>query len=229
MAIFIKPETRSVVFTDEEQQALITMLPGFHGMDERSHKGIEAIKNSDIFTAVNMIASDIATLELETIVDEIKDVNDPFPSLFNVRPNEYYTGYMFKYIMVANAILNGESFAEIVRDAQNNVVALYHLSNSKVTYKQDKTTNFKLMYEFQEASDKKRKILQGDIIHLKFFSLDGIKGASPLISLGDDMSTQTNSKRFLSNFFKNGTNAGGMLKIKGSKLSQEAREKLSDE
>lgn len=229
MAIFIKPETRSSMFTDEEQQALITMLPGFQGLDERSHKGIEAIKNSDIFTAINMIASDIATLELETFVDGLVSEGDSFPILFNVRPNEFYTGYMFKYIMVANSLLNGESFAEIVRDARGNVVALYHLSNSKVTYKQDKSTSFKLVYEFYETPDKKRRILSDDIIHLKFFSLDGIKGESPLISLGDDMSTQTNSKRFLSNFFKNGTNAGGMLKIKGAKLSKEARDVLRDE
>ena len=230
MGIFIKGETRSALFTEEEAQVLVSMLPGFQGVDERNYTSVDAIKNSDIFTAVSMIASDIATLELEKFEDGIKNNDDEFLSIINVRPNDYYTGYMFKFVMVANALLNGQSFAEVVRSPGGKVVALYHLLNSSVVFKQDASTNYKLVYTHKETgSNVERKIPSDNIIHLKFFSLDGINGVSLLRSLSDDMSTQTNSKKFLANFFKNGTQAGGLLTYKGGKLSKEARDKLREE
>lgn len=230
MGIFVKGETRSTLFTEEEAQVLVSMLPGFQGVDEHNYSDVDAIKNSDIFTAVSMIASDIATLELEKFEDGIKKNDDEFLSIINVRPNQYYTGYMFKFVMVANALLNGQSFAEIVRSPSGKVLALFHLLNSSVAFKQDASTNHKLEYTYKETENsKERRIPSDNIIHLKFFSLDGIKGISLLTSLKDDMSTQTYSKKFLSGFFKNGTQAGGLLTLKGSKLSKEAREKLREE
>lgn len=228
MAIFKRAESRSRVFDDEEQQALISMLPGFRGIDERTYVGIDAIKNSDVFTAIMMIASDIASLRLEYLVNEIKGEDALLP-LMNIKPNEFYTGYQLKFILIANALLNGQSFAEIIRSPNGKPVALYHLLNSKVGYKQNASTGYKLVYEYTETEKKTRQIAAENILHLKFFSLDGIEGRSPLISLEDDLSTQGNSKRFLSNFFKNGTQSGGLLTYKGGKLSKEARDKLRDE
>lgn len=229
MGIFTKAETRSSVFTEEEQHALISMLPGFTGLDERVYAGAEAIKNSDVFTAVMMISSDIASLRLEHLVEEIKTPGDALLPLMNVKPNQYYTAYQLKFILVANALLNGQSFAEIVRSPSGKPIAIYHLLNSKVKYKQDASTNYELIYEYQETAGKLRKITPNNILHMKFFSLDGMEGKSPLISLEEDLTTQRNSKRFLSNFFKNGTQSGGLLTYKGGKLAKEAREKLREE
>lgn len=229
MAIFKNAERRSQIFTEEEQQQLISVLPGFRGLDERAYKGVDAIKNSDIFTAVMMISSDVASLRLEMMKENIKDASDSFLPLMNIKPNQYYTGYQLKFILMANALLNGQSFAEIVRDGNDKPIAIYHLPNSKVGYEQSAAPDFNLVYKYTEANGTERKIQAADVIHLKFFSLDGIEGKSPLISLEDDLSTQKNSKKFLSNFFRNGTQSGGMLTVKGSKLSKEAREKLRQE
>ena len=229
MGIFTRAETRSAIFTEEEQEHLVSVLPGFRGLDERSYKGVDAIKNSDIFTAVMMISSDVASLRLEMMKENIKDSSDELLPLFNIKPNKYYTGYQLKFIMMANALLNGQSFAEIVRDSRGKPTAIYHMPNSKVTYEQSAATNYEMVYKFTESDKRERKIPSQNVIHLKFFSLDGIEGKSPLISLDDDLATQTNSKKFLANFFKNGTQAGGILKMSGAKLSKEAREKLREE
>src|SRR5699024_8426584 len=123
--------------------------------------------------------------------------------LINIKPNPYYSGYQFKFILVANSLLNGESFAEVVRDEKGNIVELYHVKNSEISYKQDEYTKYKLVYKIRNGS-KTRRLPSTDILHIKFFTLDGIKGISPLCALKDDMDTQRNSKKFLSNFFKNG-------------------------
>src|SRR5699024_10828384 len=175
-----------------------------------------------------MVASDIASLSIQKHVNNVNDPTDNLSKLINIKPNPYYSGYQFKFILVANSLLNGESFAEVVRDEKGNIVELYHVKNSEISYKQDESTKYKLVYEIRNGS-KTRRLPSTDILHIKFFTLDGIKGISPLCALKDDMDTQRNSKKFLSNFFKNGTQNGGKLIYKGGKLSVEAREKLKEE
>lgn len=222
MGIFIKRETRS--YTEEEKEVLISTFPGFVGLGV-NYTSAKAIENSDIWAAINNVAGDIASLDLNHYASNVKEDNDDFSYLMNVKPNPYYSGYILKFIVVANILLNGESFVELIRDKKGNITQLYHVKNSQITFKQDATTNFNLVYEIKEG-DKTRRVDSNNILHFKFFSTDGIRGISPLISLKQDLQTQNYSKKFLTNFFKNGLNAGGLLKVKGSKLSDEARENL---
>src|SRR5699024_6248422 len=204
------------------------MLPGFQGTS-RTFTNARAIKNSDVFTAVHMISSDIATLQLEKRIRGTRERHDPISNMFNIRPNSIYNGYQFKFIMVANALLNGEAFAQIIRDDRGNPIELVFRPNDSVIVKMDKDTGYRLEYWIKTDDFKSVYVTPSDMLHVKFFTLDGIRGKSPLLSLKHDLSTQEDSKKFLSNFFKNGTHNGGILKYNGGKLSKEAREKLRKE
>ncbi len=213
-------------YTEEEAEVLISMLPGFTGTSS-NFVSAKAIENSDVFTIVNLLASDVASLDVEKKKKGIEDV-DGMTSLLNVKPNNLYSGGTLKFIITANALLNGESFCEIIRAKNGKPYALNHLSNSQVFVKIDETTSFRLEYHVTQ-NNKKRIIKPENILHFKFFTLDGIHGVSPLRSLKDDLSMQKDSKRFLANFFKNDTQTGGMLKMKQGKLSKEARDKIRKE
>lgn len=221
MGLFIKQETRN----NTQDITFSTISNIMTGVNYTSAKAIE---NADVFTAVQMIASDIASLPLHKHTHGIKEYHDSLATLFNVKPNSYYNAYQLKFIMVANALLNGESFVEVVRDKQGKPAELFHIKNSEISYRQDQSTGFKLVYEIQNGK-KTRRVQADDVLHIRFFSLDGIRGISPISSLREDIEAQKNSKKFLSNFFKNGTNNGGKLIYKGGKLSKEAREKLKSE
>ncbi|MGY0692979.1 phage portal protein [Virgibacillus sp. FSP13] len=227
MGIFFNHETRS--FTEEEAETLISMLPGFTGT-ATSFASAKAIENSDVFTVINLLASDVASLDINSFKNGVVEPNKIMEFL-NIKPNGLYSGGTLKFIITANALLNGESFCEIVRGKNNNVIALRHLKNSQVVIKCDAETNFRLVYDVYENDKKdiKRRLQTTDILHFKFFTLDGIHGVSPLKALTDDLSMQKDSKRFLANFFKNDTQTGGLLKMKHGKLSKEAREKIREE
>src|SRR5699024_11340765 len=60
------------------------------------------------------------------------------------------------------------------------------------------------------------------------YSLDVVNGLSMWDSLSPDLEMQRHSKNFFANFFKNGTQAGGLLKLKNGQLSAEAREKMRE-
>lgn len=222
MRIFKTQETRSLNNTE----ITLDTLPNF--ITSRSFTSAKAIENADVFTAVQMIASDIASLSLQKHVHSVLEYHSDLSRLFNIKPNKYYNAYQLKFILVANALLNGESFVEVIRDKQSRPIELFHVKNSQISYRQDQTTQYRLVYDIQNGSKIKR-VQADDILHFKFFSLDGIKGISPLLALRDDIDTQSSSKKFLSNFFKNGTQNGGLLTYKGGKLSKEARSKLKEE
>lgn len=225
MGIFYK-ENRSL--TGEQQEALISMLPGYQSTS-RSFTSVKAIENSDVFTAVHMIASDIATLNLEKRIRGTRERHDPIAEMFNMKPNHLYNGYQFKFVLVANALLNGESFAQIIRDKKNRPIEAVFRPNNSVVVKMDQTTNYNLEYWVQIDAPRDLYVPPEDMLHIKFFTLDGISGRSPLHSLRHDLNTQEDSKKFMSRFFKNGTHNGGILKMKDGKLSKEAREKIREE
>ncbi|MBZ5203205.1 phage portal protein [Planomicrobium chinense] len=231
MGIFIKGETRAL-HTDEEMQLLVSTLPGFVGVDSAEYTGVEAIKNSDVFTAVMMIASDLAKMRIQVTNSGIHDPTDKLETLFNVRPNKAYNGYIFKLTVFANALLTKNGYIEIVRSPQGEPLELYHLKTSRMALKQ-KAGSTELYYEYTTIDannkEKKRNIPFDNVVDVKPYSLNGTDGISILASLTEDLDTQKYSKKFFANFFKNGTQAGGLLTMKGSKLSKDAREKLRDE
>lgn len=224
MRIF-NAEKRS--YTEEDAEVLISMLPGFSGTST-TFTGAKAIENSDVFTIINLLASDVASLDVELKKNEIT-TRDNITNRFNINPNNLYSGGTLKFILTANALLNGESFCEVVRNSSGKVVAFYHRRNSQVTVKMDKETNYKLVYKVHDDLGNVRTLKPSEMLHPKFFTLDGLRGVSPLRSLKHDLSMQDDSKRFLANFFKNDTQTGGILKMKQGRLSKEARDKVKKE
>lgn len=123
MRIFSNAEKRS--FTEEEAEVLIGMLPGFTGT-ATDFMSAKAIENSDVFTIVNLLASDVASLDIEKRKNGIND-SDDMTRLLNIKPNNLYSGGTLKFIITANALLNGESFCEVIRNEKGNPYALNHL------------------------------------------------------------------------------------------------------
>src|SRR5699024_2483623 len=225
MNIFKKRETRNLGSTGTGN---VVHMNAFTRGVQQSYAPFNAIENSDIFSGINRIASDIASLDVEKSVHGVTQTDNNLSYLFNVRPNDFYNGYQLKFIIIANILLNGEAFVELERNPRNKIENLYHIKNSQIQPKQDESTGFELVYEVFE-DQRKRIIHSKDIFHFKFFSLDGISGVSPLKALKSDMDTQESSKRFLNNFFRQGQGSSGILKYKGGKLNKDARDKLKDD
>src|SRR5699024_12082277 len=93
------------------------------------------LRNSDVFTAINIIASDIASNPVLCDTDVInKEINNS--------PNETMDGFHFKYALAANMLLNGNSFAEILPNHN-----LRFIPNNQMTVSQDTITG-RLKYTY---------------------------------------------------------------------------------
>lgn len=209
----------------EDLQRIIYMEE--HGL-HASYTGIKALKNSDVFTAVSVIASDIASTKLLTEGYERHELFEEVLNLFNKNPHDDLTGWHFKFIIIANMLLNGEAYVEIVRDKNGVPTMLHFLHNELVSIEEDSNTHEILYNLTQDYEGNNVKVTSEDILHFRYMTLDGFKGYSPLYALVNEIGISQGSKGFLKNFFNNGGTSTNILTLKDSALSQEERDEISD-
>src|SRR5699024_6373193 len=97
-----------------------------------SYVGIHALKSSDVFTATRIISADIASNKLRVKGHETNTVMNDVLDLFNNNPHSDLPGWHFKFIIIANMLLNGQSFVEIIRDKNDFPVGFHFLHNDLV-------------------------------------------------------------------------------------------------
>lgn len=213
---------RGYPHSEEEAEYLLSTLPFFQGIGHHEYTNDEALMNSDVLTAIVMIAGDLAKMDIHVKKHNVHEQGHSIEMLLNKRPNDIYDGYIFKFAVFASALLTKHGYVEIVRDDKGQPRKLYHIQTHEVQLIKE---NNEVYYWHKNE----RRIDYDDMIDFKPYSLDGMNSISMLQSLTPDLEMQKHSKSFFANFFKHGTQAGGLLKVKHGKLSREAREKLRDE
>nr|WGD65453.1 phage portal protein [Bacillus subtilis] len=199
------------------------------GLDGLSYTSVSAIKNSDVFTAVLTLSSDIAASPIMVHQNGVEEKDSDLFRLLNEKPNDYYSGYFFKFILVVQRSNEWyQSYAEIVRDKEGTPLELIHLLNSEVYAEQLQDRN-EILYRYYPSGGKERVLKPENVLHIKFFSMDGITGMSPLSSLKHEIESQEAGKRLVTDFFRRGVNLSGIVNMKKGHLSSEAKDKIRNE
>lgn len=171
------------------------------------------LKNSDVFTAINIIASDIASNPVLCDTDVIN-------KMLNNSPNETMDGFHFKYALAANMLLNGNSFAEILPNHNLRLIP-----NNQMVVKQDEMTG-RLSYTYSPNQRVSRNIPPDRMLHFKYFTLDGVAGYSPLYALKDELGVQNAGNAMLMNFFNNGIHGTTVVKVNQADLNPQSIENI---
>lgn len=190
-----------------------------------SYTGIRALRNSDVFTAVRIISADIASTKLKNKGHESNTIMEKVLDLFNNNPNDQLPGWHFKFIVVANMLLNGESFVEILRDKDGFVTGFYFLHNYLVSF-DDENKNQIIYHVSENHENKSVDIAPKDILHFRYITLDGYHGYSPLYSLAFEIGISQGSKGFLRNFFDNGGTSTAVLRYKKGQITNKNLKQL---
>ncbi|WP_070854282.1 phage portal protein [Staphylococcus sp. HMSC34C02] len=204
------------VTVDRSTLRMITEANGLGGI---TWNGISSLRNSDVFTAIDIISKDIASTSIQfNDADSYLDDDKKILKLLNKRPNPYLDAWHFKYIIVANMLLNGNSYVEIVRDDKGQPIELYHMQNSAVSIEQ---IDDKIKYNYIDERDGHVRFDTEDVLHFRMFSMDGFNGYSPLFALANEIGISMGSKKFLDEFFKNGGTSTAILKYEDGRYSDE--------
>lgn len=218
MSFFQSLESSKISYDDY----ISSVLAGDNGPQ---YLGVAALKNSDVLTAVSIIAGDIARFPLikkDVNGDIVSDENISY--LLNVKSTGNASARTWKFAMAVNAILTGNSYSRVLRDPKSGKALQFQFYRPSETTVEE-TDDHELLYTFMDhLTGKETRCSSDDVIHWKFFSHDTILGRSPLLSLGDEISLQDGGINTLIRFFKDGFSSG-ILKLKGSQLNGEARKK----
>ncbi|MDC7952508.1 phage portal protein [Liquorilactobacillus mali] len=199
--------------TSTTQDPFLDALVSLSSDDANTFVSASVLKNSDIFAAINIIASDIAS-------NPILCGTDAIDKMINSKPNSIMDGYHFKYALAVNMLLNGNSFAQILPGNQ-----LKFIPNNKMVVEQDDVSGV-LTYTYSPDGRTKQQIEPVSILHFKYFTRDGVTGISPLYSLKDEQNIQSAGNKLLTGFFNQGVHGTTIVKVHQSDLGKDAKENI---
>lgn len=201
--------------------AFLDVLVSITSDDETAqYASIKALRNSDVYAAVKIIASDVASSDLLADTKETA-----ITRLLNDRPNDYMSAWHYKFSQVANMLLNGNAFSLIERDKEGVPIAIHALLNSNINIEQLDNGTVRYIH----SDDGTKTILDAsDVLHFKYFSTDGLSGISPLYALRDELKLQERGNKLLSGFFKRGVNSNGILKVRKSDLDAKSKNNIRE-
>lgn len=211
MSFFIQNKNTSP--QADSSDAFLDALISLSSDDPSMFVGASALKNPDVLAGVNVIAGTIAGSKI--LCD-----SPIFSKMLNDAPSEHCNAFSFWYSLVANLILNGNSFAEILPGNHLNL-----LLNSKVTVKYDSDTGL-VKYIYKSDNGTERQIAPDSILHFKILTTNGVSGISPLYGLQDAMQLQKNGDRLLNGFFNNPSTS--VLKVHKTDLSADAKNAIRE-
>lgn len=189
--------------------------------------GLKALTNSDIYTGVNIIAGDIAQSPFKPV--ETTTIDESLLHLLNKEPKENQSHYTMMYAVVSNLILTGNAYVLIHRNNDDSVKELEFVETQQVNVIRDLATGLYRYEVNMPYGNIMYKCNPRDILHFKLSTTDGWLGRSPLLSLNDEISLQTNGLKVLNNFFSKGVFSGGILKLLNGTVNNSAKKQIRDD
>jgi HK97 family phage portal protein len=168
-----------------------------------------ALSYTPVWRAVTLLSNDIARCDYTSS-----------PLLQN--PNTMMSRYAFWQTVMMQVLLHGNSFSVIQRDGFGQAVELWPIDPWRVTLQ--RTVNGGLIYKIKDIGD----IPPEDIIHIKFGSVSGLWGESPIAMNKTSLSLGVSQENYLLAQSVNG--GGNQLVISHpGRLNEDARRDMTNE
>ena len=176
---------------------------------------------SAVYRCVELISDSVAILPIDIETKDGKYLpNHQLYQVFDNRDN-LLDKYTFIKMLVQSVLLKGNGFAYINRYQDGSVKSLRFIESNDVSINYNKETG-KLYYTAPLIS--KKQIEPINMVHLKKFSYDGINGISVLSFASNSVKNSKNTEQSASDFFSNGRNLSGILKVNSPLTPQQTKD-----
>lgn len=196
---------QDIAFTD---QAIADFL---HAKDYTSAD--KALENSDLYSVINQISADIATSHFTASMKRTQALID--------NPSSTTNPHAFWQSVVAQLLLDGNSYAYMWRNINGQVVRLEYLRPSQVSaFLLDDGSGLVYNITFDEPKiGVVQNVPQGDLLHFRLLSTSGgMIGRSPLLSLQNELNIKNSSNGLTLQALGKAIVPNGVLHIKGAGL-----------
>ena len=203
-------------------------MPNAWGAGGRAVTDIDALSVVAVFAAVRVIAETIATLPLHLYRrlqprGRERATEHPLYWLLHDDPNPEMTHTAFWEAIIGHAVLRGTAYAEIQRDQDNRVQALWPLRPDRM--RMDRTAEGQIVYFYRLADGREQPFRRGEILTVPGFGGDGYQGYSVVRLHAEAIGLALDSQAYAARFFRNDSRPGGVLQTPGQ-LTDEAFKRL---
>ena len=177
------------------------------------------IRRKDV-THINKITAGMIVKVI--IENKEKYLKHPLYKLLHDEPNPEMTSFAFRETLMSHLLLWGNAYAQIIRNARGEVIALYPLMPNKMTV--DRDSNGRLFYLYQRSSedvpslgkDNQVYLAPTDVLHIPGLGFDGLVGYSPIAMAKNAVGLAIATEEYGAKFFANGAAPGGVLEHPGT-------------
>ena len=186
-----------------------------------------AMQMTAVYSCVRILSEAIAGLPLHVYRynntgGKEKDLTHPLYRLLHDEPNPEMTSFVFRETLMSHLLLWGNAYAQVIRNARGEVVALYPLMPNKM--KVDRDANGQLYYSYQRSQEdtpaigKASQIIlsPSDVLHIPGLGFDGLVGYSPIAMAKNAIGLAIATEEYGAKFFANGAAPGGVLEHPGT-------------
>lgn len=177
-----------------------------------------------VYACVRVIAETLGMLPINLYdtsdKNKVKLADHPLTRCLAISPNSYQTSAEFMEYLATSVCLEGNFYAQIIRNSDGQVCELWPLDPYSVGVYQD-SQNSKVYYSFKTKNGKRIKTTERDIFHVKIFSIDGYKGVSALTYARSILNLENKMTEYANNVFTNGSICNGAICVP-TKLNQDA-------
>ncbi len=151
-----------------------------------------------------------------------KNLSHPLYKLLHDEPNPEMTSFAFRETLMSHLLLWGNAYAQIIRNARGEVLALYPLMPNKMTV--DRDSSGRLFYLYQRSTedtpllgkDSQVYLNTSDVLHIPGLGFDGLVGYSPIAMAKNAVGLAIATEEYGAKFFANGAAPGGVLEHPGT-------------
>ncbi len=186
-----------------------------------------AMQMTAVYSCVRILAETLAGLPLHVYKyndsgGKEKCLQHPLYRLLHDEPNPEMTSFTFRETLMSHLLLWGNAYAQIIRNARGEVIALYPLMPNKMTVDRDK--NGRLFYLYQRSvedaptlgKDSLVYLDPSDVLHIPGLGFDGLVGYSPIAMAKNAIGLAMATEEYGAKFFANGAAPGGVLEHPGT-------------
>lgn len=228
---FDPPETRAQQGEDVSWKALSGTL-GYRGR----HVSASAAENlSTLLACVNAIATAISSLPAYTYrrIDKGREVDEahPLSRLIRDGANDRQPWPDFVEWLMASTLLRGNGLAEVVTDGAGRLTALLPIPWENVSVQM--LPSGRLAYDVVHVTTmfggtgRPKRLLEGEVLHLRDRTDDGIIGRSRLSRAAAVVSSALSLQEFVSSMWDNGVHPSGVLEAE-AKIGPEGLKRLRE-
>jgi len=190
-----------------------------------------ALGNAAVIAAVRCVAETVAMIPLNVYRRSYsnnkrfieKAVEHPLYQLLHDAPNPEQTSFEWREAFVAQILVYGNGFAEIVRDRYGRVVELWPILAHRTRLER---RNGSAVY-FVTVNGVEHALAPSQVFHVRGFNLYGLVGDSLLEMARDCVGTALAGERWAAKFFANGARPGGIISYP-RRISEESARRLRE-